>query len=183
MSCSHSGKFSYLQIQKIFLLVFLLGFLTDSQAQLTQDIQGAFVKMANQEIQKQLVNGSDNKDDDVAAQVETSLRKVVHAGQVLEYLGKKYSAQGTRDVCSWAKQMTTEGISVKATLLKLELVRIYECNVYAKSVLADAQKILDNSEEELRSVGEYYAAYKVAVKSKDNGLAVKKFKGAMEKKF
>lgn len=57
-----------------------------TQAQLSAKAQENLINLANTEISKQIVNGSDNKSANQSAQTQQSFLKVVQAGQILNLL-------------------------------------------------------------------------------------------------
>ena len=67
-------------MNKQLVLVCLLSTLTILQAQITPQVQKHLSDLANSEIQKQLVNGSDNRNANLSAQVQRSFAKFVQAG-------------------------------------------------------------------------------------------------------
>ena len=114
------------------------------QCQLTSAVKDQFKNLANAEIQKQLLNGSDAKNANLSQQTQKSFMKVAQAGSILKYLG--FKSELNNDVCKWLASAKLEGDSVDTVFYRAEGMRLFECkdSALSSTVRDEIQKILTN---------------------------------------
>ena len=112
--------------------------------------------MANTEISKQIVNGSDNKSANQSAQTQQSFLKVVQAGQILNLLDTPSSK--AQQVCEWLQKTELDAQNTVETIFyKAEALRLFKCkNTFATSVRSEVTKVLSSPETSVNTVNDYF---------------------------
>ena len=107
-------------------------------------------ELANKEIVKQLVNGSDDKYANQSIQTQQTLTNFIYAGQILNYTGEKSSK--SKEVCQWLYDLESE-ITPRAMQMKAEGLKLYNCK-FTPQMVKDVNSIF----KKMNSVTDYYSA-------------------------
>ena len=127
-----------------------------AQAQLSAKAQENLINLANAEISKQIVNGSDNKSANQSAQTQQSFLKVVQAGQILNLLDTPSSK--AQQVCGWLQKAELDAQNTVETIFyKAEALRLFKCkNAFATAVRSEVTKVLSSPETSVNTVNDYF---------------------------
>jgi hypothetical protein len=127
------------------------------QAQITPSVMKHLINLANVEIQKQLVNGSDMKHANQSFQVQRSFAKLVQAGQILETFEAAVRSQD--QVCSWiSKVKPSEQYNIETLFYRTEALRLFKCKDgdLEANVKMEAQNMLLTPNNYVKTVNDYY---------------------------
>mmetsp|Transcript_3736 Transcript_3736/g.5659 ORF Transcript_3736/g.5659 Transcript_3736/m.5659 type:complete len:175 (-) Transcript_3736:903-1427(-) len=142
---------------------------TTTKAHITSQMQGDMVSLATNEITKQLVNGSDNKNANQSEQSRKSLIRLVQSGQILDYLGSSYK-HSKFDVCKWLTQASIESNSAETILYRAEAQRLFKCSgSFTDGIAGDVKRVLNGPADFLTTPADVYAANIIFKRKKSYG--------------